>query len=94
MAIDAPGIKPVGLHGNGRKAFFGDQALGDLCPIAIELMGAVRRFFQQGKARRADLTQQLVVLARIAGQWLRVRAQAFQQGGMVVFVFGLLRDHG
>ena len=45
-------------------------------------MGAVRRFAQQG-----------VILARIAGQLLQVRAQAFQQGGVAGVVLDFLRGH-
>ena len=40
-------------------------------------MRAVRRFAQLGKARLTDQAQQAVILARIAGQRLQVRAQAF-----------------
>ena len=57
-------------------------------------MRAVRRFAQQGKARPADQSQQPVILARIAGQRLQVRAQAFQQGAIAEVVVGLLRCHG
>ena len=54
VAVDAVGVRPVGLDRHGRKAFLFDEPLRDLRALAVELVRAVRRLAEQHEPRVAD----------------------------------------
>ena len=65
VAVDAIGVGPVGLDGHGVEALLADQPLGDLRPLPIELVRAVRGLADQHEAGVADqLEQGIVVVGR------------------------------
>jgi hypothetical protein len=57
VAVDAVGIRPVGFDRHGAEAPLLNEPLGDLSPLAVELVRAVRGFAQQHQAGAADLRQ-------------------------------------
>ena len=62
VAVDAIGVRPVGLDGDGGEPLLADQPLGDLGALAVELVRPVRRLAEQHEARVADQIQQRVVV--------------------------------
>src|SRR2546421_12936838 len=71
VAVDAVGVRPVGLDGDGVEALLNDQTFSYLRPLAVELVRAVRSLAQQHEARFADQLQQRVVIRRRAFERVR-----------------------
>ena len=74
VAVDAVRVGPVGLNGDGGESLLGDQPPRDECPLAVELVGAVRRFAEQHDARVANVFEKGVILCWIAIEAARVCA--------------------
>lgn len=75
--MDARGGRPVGFHGHGSKAPFGDQSTGDLRPDRIELVRPVGRLPEQHDASVTDEIDQVVdrvdlIAYATHGGWLPV----------------------
>ena len=81
-SIDPVRVRPVGFHGNRGKPFLADQPPGDVRPLAVELVGPMRRFAQEHDARVADTLNQRIVLARIAAERDRALAEDVDCSGL------------
>ncbi len=77
-AVDAIGVGPVGLDGDGVESLLTDQALGDLRPFPIELVRAVRGLADQNETGVTDQFQQGIVIVGRTPQ--RVRGLAYSLG--------------
>src|SRR5207237_1218550 len=69
--VDAIGIRPICLDIDGVEALLGDESLGDLRAVAVELVRAVRRLADQDEMRVADEREQVVVVAARPGQFVK-----------------------
>jgi len=68
MAVDALGVGPVTLDGDGSEAKLADQPLGYACALAVELVRAVAGLAQQHDPCVADQRQQRIVIVAISCQ--------------------------
>ena len=62
VAVDAIGVGPVGLDGHGVEPLLADQPLGDLRPLPIKLVRAVRGLADQDETGVADQFQEGIVV--------------------------------
>src|SRR5512143_73737 len=62
IPVDAVCIRPVGLYRDRSESPLLDQALGDLGPLSIELVGAMRCLAKQYEASVAYEFQQRIIV--------------------------------
>ena len=73
--IHAVGIGPIGLHRHRVEALLDDEALGNLCPLFVEVVGAVGSLTEKHEPGIANLVEQGPVVLLGADQRMRGRAQ-------------------